>query len=125
MLTLKLADFSLEHFLAHYWQQKPVVIRQGFENFAGIDLSLIAVQRSPGVADECAAQFLVDQMVGQTAQHVAGERFDFGPACQGAVLALCDHERLDHALLRDWLNQPQFVDALTQWVNDGYWYFEE
>lgn len=33
MLTLHLADFSLEHFMAHYWQQKPVVIRQGFQNF--------------------------------------------------------------------------------------------
>ncbi len=33
MLTLHLADFSLEHFMEHYWQQKPVVIRQGFQNF--------------------------------------------------------------------------------------------
>ena len=33
MLTLHLADFSLEHFMEHYWQQKPVVIRQGFANF--------------------------------------------------------------------------------------------
>jgi 50S ribosomal protein L16 3-hydroxylase len=33
MLTLHLADFSLEHFMTHYWQQKPVVIRQGFEKF--------------------------------------------------------------------------------------------
>ncbi len=31
MLKLDLADFSLEHFMAHYWQQKPVVIRQGFK----------------------------------------------------------------------------------------------
>jgi ribosomal protein L16 Arg81 hydroxylase len=28
MLTLHLADFSLEHFMANYWQQKPVVLRQ-------------------------------------------------------------------------------------------------
>ena len=33
MLTLNLADFSLEHFMAYYWQQKPVVIRQGFAQF--------------------------------------------------------------------------------------------
>jgi 50S ribosomal protein L16 3-hydroxylase len=33
MLTLHLADFTLEHFMEHYWQKKPVVIRQGFQNF--------------------------------------------------------------------------------------------
>ena len=30
---LTLADFTLEHFMQHYWQQKPVVIRQGFKKF--------------------------------------------------------------------------------------------
>ena len=30
---LTLTDFTLEHFMQHYWQQKPVVIRQGFQNF--------------------------------------------------------------------------------------------
>lgn len=30
MFTLHLADFTLETFLQRYWQQKPVVIRQGF-----------------------------------------------------------------------------------------------
>ena len=33
MLQLTLNDFSLEHFMEHYWQQKPVVIRQGFPHF--------------------------------------------------------------------------------------------
>ncbi|MDD4945183.1 MAG: cupin domain-containing protein, partial [Rhodoferax sp.] len=33
MLTLNLADFSLEHFMACYWQQQPLVIRQGFQDF--------------------------------------------------------------------------------------------
>ena len=36
MLKLNLSDFSLEHFMAHYWQQKPVVIRQGFKNWADL-----------------------------------------------------------------------------------------
>jgi 50S ribosomal protein L16 3-hydroxylase len=30
---LNLADFTLDHFMQHYWQQKPVVIRQGFPQF--------------------------------------------------------------------------------------------
>lgn len=36
MLKLHLSDFSLEHFMAHYWQQKPVVIRQGFKRWADL-----------------------------------------------------------------------------------------
>lgn len=34
MFQLHLADFSVEHFLQHYWQQRPLVIRQGFPGFA-------------------------------------------------------------------------------------------
>jgi len=30
---LNLTEFSLDEFLQNYWQKKPVVIRQGFENF--------------------------------------------------------------------------------------------
>jgi 50S ribosomal protein L16 3-hydroxylase len=33
MLTLNLTEFSLEHFMEHYWQQKPVVLRNGFVDF--------------------------------------------------------------------------------------------
>lgn len=33
MLQLQLPEFTLEHFMLSYWQQKPVVIRQGFRNF--------------------------------------------------------------------------------------------
>jgi 50S ribosomal protein L16 3-hydroxylase len=33
MFKLTLTDFTLEHFMQHYWQQKPVVIRQGFKSF--------------------------------------------------------------------------------------------
>jgi 50S ribosomal protein L16 3-hydroxylase len=48
MLTLHLADFSLEHFMADYWQQKPVVIRQGFADFQDLispnDLAGLAME---------------------------------------------------------------------------------
>ena len=69
--------------------------------------------------------FYLDETVAQGVCFVAGERHDFGADCHGAVLALCDNESLNHSLLHDWLRQPEFVHALTQWVNDGYWYFEE
>lgn len=48
MLTLHLADFSIVHFMACYWQQKPVVIRQGFEAFQDLispnDLAGLAME---------------------------------------------------------------------------------
>ncbi|MES2046918.1 MAG: cupin domain-containing protein [Pseudomonadota bacterium] len=48
MLSLQLDDFSTEHFLQHYWQQKPVVIRQGFRNFE----DLISPDQLAGLAFE-------------------------------------------------------------------------
>ena len=52
MLTLHFSEFSLEHFLAHYWQQKPVVIRQGFHHFA----DLISPDELAGLACEEAVE---------------------------------------------------------------------
>ena len=50
MLTLHLADFSLEHFMAYYWQQRPVVIRQGFAHFEDLispnDLAGLAMEEA-------------------------------------------------------------------------------
>ncbi|MGB2883573.1 MAG: cupin domain-containing protein, partial [Rhodoferax sp.] len=48
MLKLSLADFTLEHFMQHYWQQKPVVIRQGFKGFQ----DLISPEELAGLACE-------------------------------------------------------------------------
>ena len=39
-------------------------------------------------------------------------------------IALCDKEKLTAAALRIGLKTPGFVAALTQWVNAGYWCFE-
>lgn len=48
MLTLHLSDFSLAHFLEHYWQQRPVVIRAGFPDFE----DLISPNELAGLACE-------------------------------------------------------------------------
>lgn len=69
--------------------------------------------------------FYVDETVDEGVCYIEGERFEFGAAARGAVLALCDNERLSHGLLRTWLRQPAFLGALTEWVNCGYWYFED
>ncbi|MDR3481983.1 MAG: cupin domain-containing protein [Burkholderiaceae bacterium] len=69
--------------------------------------------------------FYVDETVNQGICYINGERYDLGAACHGAVLALCDNEVLSYALLESWLKQPRLIDALTDWVNCGYWYFQD
>lgn len=69
--------------------------------------------------------FYVDATVAQGVCYVDGERHAFGPKAQATVVALCDHERLSAKLLSAGLKQPEFVNALTQWVNAGYWYFQD
>lgn len=67
--------------------------------------------------------FYHEASVAQGVCYVDGERFAFGAACRDAVIALCDHDELDHALLRSGLQQPELLRQLTDWVNAGYWYF--
>ncbi len=69
--------------------------------------------------------FYVDATVAQGVCYIDGERYEFGAECQGAVLALCDNDTLDYALLENWLAQPELLSALCRWVNAGFWYFAE
>ena len=69
--------------------------------------------------------FYVDTTVAEGVCYIDGERYEFGPACHGAVLLLCDQDVLGHAMLQPFLKQPRLVEALTEWVNCGYWYFED
>ncbi|MDC8757096.1 cupin domain-containing protein [Janthinobacterium fluminis] len=69
--------------------------------------------------------FYVDATLADGVCYIEGERFEFGAACRDAVIALCDNEVLPPALLKAGLQQPAFVAALTQWVNCGYWYFQD
>ena len=67
--------------------------------------------------------FYTDETVAQGVCYIEGERFEFGPACQSAVVALCDRDELKLASLRTGLKSPGFLRQLTEWVNAGYWYF--
>jgi 50S ribosomal protein L16 3-hydroxylase len=40
-------------------------------------------------------------------------------------VALCDNDALSQALLESGLQNPEFVHQLTEWVNAGYWYFQD
>ena len=52
MLTLNLGDLTPERFLAEFWQQKPLVIRQGFADFE----DLIDAESLAGLAMDEAAE---------------------------------------------------------------------
>ena len=69
--------------------------------------------------------FYADETLAQGVCYVDGERFAFGAACQDAVRALCDHDRLAQAQLQCGLYQPAFVAQWVAWVNAGFWYFED
>ena len=69
--------------------------------------------------------FYVDATAGDGVCYIDGERYEFGAACHDAVLTLCNHETLSHTTLQACLNQPLLLNALSKWVNDGYWYFED
>jgi 50S ribosomal protein L16 3-hydroxylase len=67
----------------------------------------------------------VDATVAGGVCYVDGERHAFGAKAKAAVVALCDHDVVSHKLLLSGLKNTEFVAALTQWVNAGYWYFND
>ena len=69
--------------------------------------------------------FYVDETLAQGVCYVDGERFDFGPACKDALLALCDQDEPGYAALQSGLTNPELVRQLTEWVNAGYWFFKD
>ncbi len=69
--------------------------------------------------------FYLDTTLKQGVCYVDGERHAFGANAKAGIKALCDHDVLTTTLLRSAIKQPDFVRALTQWVNAGYWYFKD
>lgn len=69
--------------------------------------------------------FYLDETVTRGVCYVDGERYEFGAACAESVIRLCDEETLNFALLAPGLKRAEFAEALTSWVNTGYWYFQD
>lgn len=69
--------------------------------------------------------FYLEPQIQHGVCYVDGQRYAFGEHLSDAVLALCNHDALNPALLGTALQQDDFVDCLCDWVNQGYWYFEE
>jgi 50S ribosomal protein L16 3-hydroxylase len=86
---------------------------------------LATLQQQPLIRTGGLRCFYLDQTVPEGVCYVDGERHAFGGAAQAAVKALCDNDQLSNALLRSAIKQPAFVSVLTQWVNAGYWYFQD
>ncbi|MGL5360646.1 MAG: JmjC domain-containing protein [Shewanella sp.] len=56
---------------------------------------------------------------------INGERYQLPASLAGLIPTLCDNSELDKAALSPWLEDPKALALLTEWVNLGYWYFEE
>ena len=69
--------------------------------------------------------FYTDTTVQQGVCYVDGQRYAFARVNPSDIALLCDNEQLSHAQLHEALQQPDFAQALTAWVNAGYWYFED
>jgi 50S ribosomal protein L16 3-hydroxylase len=69
--------------------------------------------------------FYVDATVAQGVCYVDGERQDFGPDLQQTVIDLCDHDELSYEQLEPGLQHDAFARQLTEWVNAGFWYFQD
>ncbi|MDD5478882.1 cupin domain-containing protein [Rhodoferax sp.] len=69
--------------------------------------------------------FYVDATIDQGVCYVDGERYAFGADLAASLMALCDHDEITANLLAPALNHPEFARQLTDWVNAGYWYFND
>ena len=57
--------------------------------------------------------------------YINGEQVTLSPELAPVIQLLCNQQALSYEELSPWLENNQFVNALTQWINEGYWYFEE
>ncbi len=99
-------------------------VRELDEPISAADL-LMQLREQPLVRIGGLRCFYVCATVGEGVCYVDGERYALGPACEGAVLALCDRDQLSYAMLRPWLQQGNVAQLLADWVNAGYWYFDD
>ncbi|QFU22990.1 cupin domain-containing protein [Shewanella eurypsychrophilus] len=66
-----------------------------------------------------------DASVSQGVFYINGEQVTLSSELAGVIPVLCDNQMLSAARLSTWLANPTFIEKLTDWINNGYWYFEE
>ncbi|ABV37017.1 cupin 4 family protein [Shewanella sediminis HAW-EB3] len=66
-----------------------------------------------------------DTSVSQGSFYINGEEVTFPLELADAIPVLCDNQMLSATSLAPWLSNQTFIEKLTDWINSGYWYFEE
>lgn len=57
--------------------------------------------------------------------YLNGEKIELDPRVSGVIPLLCDQQILSGETMKPWLSNSDFINTLTEWLNAGYWYFEE
>lgn len=66
-----------------------------------------------------------DTSVSQGILYINGEQVNLPLELADVIPVLCDNQMLSATSLAPWLANSTFVGKLTDWINSGYWYFEE
>jgi len=67
----------------------------------------------------------LEESVSKGIFYINGEQVDLPPELAPVIPLLCNQQTLSYEDLSPWLDNSQFVNTLTKWLNEGYWYFEE
>lgn len=66
-----------------------------------------------------------DINVAQGVVYINGDKYQLSAELAAVIPLLCDSNQLDKAALAPWLAHADLLTQLTEWVNLGYWYFED
>jgi 50S ribosomal protein L16 3-hydroxylase len=116
-----MADFAG----SYYSKTKCALDLQALDEALEVSDVVDALQSQPLLRTGGLRCFYLDATVAQGVCFVDGERYEFGQALTSAVVQLCDNDALTLKLLGDALEDVTFANQLTEWVNAGYWYFED
>jgi 50S ribosomal protein L16 3-hydroxylase len=116
-----MADFAG----SYYTKTKCALDLQALDEALEVSDVVDALQSQPLLRTGGLRCFYLDATVAQGVCFVDGERYEFGQALAPAVVHLCDNETLSLELLGGALEDVTFANQLTEWVNAGYWYFED
>ena len=57
--------------------------------------------------------------------YINGEQIQLGKTKESLIALLCDSQQLTLEALTPWLTDDETLNQLTDWVNAGYWYFDD
>lgn len=66
-----------------------------------------------------------DESVAEGVLYINGEQQQFTSGKEALIALLCNTQQLTLADLRPWLDNSEVIELLTDWVNAGYWYFDD